>query len=479
MLIVSDLVLLVVATGLVVLAGCFAMIDAALSEVSPARVAEMTREYVRGAATLYAVAVDARRHISLLLMLRLICEVAATTVVTIVAVHTWGVGWASALATIVVMTVVSFVLIGVGPRTIGRQHGYGVALATAGLTRWLGRVLGPLSQMLILLGNALTPGRGYREGPFATQVELREIVDLAEKRGVVEHDEREMIHSVFELGSTIAREVMVPRTDVVWIERTKSPRQALALALRSGFSRIPVVGENVDDVVGVVYLKDLVRRTQNGGDAERNLRVGDVMRGADFVPESKPVDELLREMQARRTHMAIVIDEYGGTAGLVTIEDILEEIVGEITDEYDDERPPVEHLDGDGVRVTARLPVEDLGELFGVTLPADEVETVGGLLAQALGRVPIPGATAVVEGLELVAESVGGRRNRVDTVLVHRVAPVGDAGERPAESNGRGSGRPALPDRDTDTANDTADDTATAADTATVPTHEENQTADA
>jgi CBS domain containing-hemolysin-like protein len=324
------------------------------------------------------------------------------------------------------MTVVTFVVIGVAPRTLGRQHAYGIALATAGLTRWLGRVLGPLSQLLILLGNALTPGRGFREGPFATQAELREIVDLAEQRGVVEHDEREMLHSVFSLGSTIVREVMVPRTDVVFIERSKSVRQALALALRSGFSRIPVVGENVDDVVGVVYLKDIVRRTQGGGDAEKNLRVGDVMRGAEFVPESKPVDELLREMQARRIHMAIVIDEYGGTAGLVTIEDVLEEIVGEITDEYDVERPPVEHLDGGSVRVTARLPVEDLGELFGVTLPDDEVETVGGLLAQALGRVPIPGATAVVQGLELVAESVGGRRNRIDTVLVHRVRPPGE-----------------------------------------------------
>jgi CBS domain containing-hemolysin-like protein len=444
MLTMSDLVLLLVAVGLVVLAGCFAVVDAALSEVSPARVAEMAREDVRGAHALHAVALDARRHISLLLLLRLICEVAATTVVTIVAVDTWGVGWTAALVTIAAMTVVSFVFIGVGPRTLGRQHSYAVALATAGLTRWLGRLLGPLSQMLILLGNALTPGRGYREGPFATQVELREIVDLAEQRGVVEHDEREMIHSVFSLGSTIVREVMVPRTDVVWIERGKSVRQALALALRSGFSRIPVVGENVDDVVGVVYLKDLVRRTQGSGDADKNLKVGDVMRAAEFVPESKPVDELLREMQARRTHMAIVIDEYGGTAGLVTIEDVLEEIVGEITDEYDVERPPVEHLDDGRVRVTARLPVEDLGELFGVELPDDEVETVGGLLAQALGRVPIPGATAVVEGLELVAESAGGRRNRIDTVLVSRAGAARPGAGEAAE--GGADGRRTLPE---------------------------------
>jgi CBS domain containing-hemolysin-like protein len=232
-----------------------------------------------------------------------------------------------------------------------------------------------------------------------------------------------MIHSVFELGDTIAREVMVPRTDVVYIERNKSVRQAMALALRSGFSRIPVIGENVDDVVGVVYLKDLVRRSQGTHDPKNGPRVEELMRAATFVPESKPVDELLREMQAQRTHMAIVVDEYGGFAGLVTIEDILEEIVGEIADEHDaPERPPVEELPDGAYRVTARLPVEDLAELFDAELPEDDgVETVGGLLARALGRVPIEGSEAEVGGLKLVAESLGGRRNRIDTLLVCRV----------------------------------------------------------
>jgi len=225
------------------------------------------------------------------------------------------------------------------------------------------------------------------------------------------------------VGDTIAREVMVPRTELVWIERTKTVPQALALALRSGFSRIPVIGENIDDVVGVAYLKDLVRRAQDAERA-RETRVAEVMRSPVFVPESKQVDELLREMQAMRTHIAIVIDEYGGTAGLVTIEDILEEIVGEITDEYDDERPPIERIDSDTARVSARLAVEDLADLFDVDLPRrDDVETVSGLLAEALGRVPIAGSRAETHGLELVAESVGGRRNRIDTVLVRRLPP--------------------------------------------------------
>ena len=163
------------------------------------------------------------------------------------------------------------------------------------------------------------------------------------------------------------------------------------MALRSGFSRIPVVGENLDDIVGIVYLKDVARRAQDS-ERGRSTRVEDVMRPAVYVPESKPVDVLLREMQAMRSHMVIVIDEYGGTAGLATIEDILEEIVGEITDEYDNERPPVERLDADTARVTARLAVEDLSDVFDVFVPdRDDVETVGGLLAEALGRVPIPG----------------------------------------------------------------------------------------
>jgi CBS domain containing-hemolysin-like protein len=286
--------------------------------------------------------------------------------------------------------------------------------------RWLGRALNPLASLLILIGNAVTPGRGFREGPFATQVELRELVDLAEQRGVVESGERQMIHSVFALGDTIAREVMVPRTDMVWIEGTKTLRQALGLFLRSGFSRIPVIGENVDDVLGILYLKDVIRRIEGDFDGDEEVPVADVMRDATFVPESKPVDDLLSEMQAARTHLVVVVDEYGGTAGLVTIEDILEEIVGEITDEYDNERPPIEHLDDGAVRVAARVPVEDLSELFDVDLPTDEVETVGGLLAQALGRVPIPGAEATVDGLHMVAEGVVGRRNRIDTVLVRR-----------------------------------------------------------
>jgi CBS domain containing-hemolysin-like protein len=215
---------------------------------------------------------------------------------------------------------------------------------------------------------------------------------------------------------------MVPRTDMVFVERSKSVEQALSLALRSGFSRIPVTGESTDDVVGIAYLKDIVARSHANPGTAPTEQVAEVMRPATFVPDSKPVDELLRQMQQQRIHVAIVIDEYGGTAGLVTIEDILEEIVGEIADEYDTERPPVEWLAPGTARVTARLPVADLEELFRVTVQAEDVETVGGLLAHRLGRVPIAGSTATVAGLRLTAENLAGRRNKLGTVLIERVA---------------------------------------------------------
>ena len=418
-----DVQLIVYAVVLVFLAGLASMTDAALTTVSPARAAELAREGERGAAALTAVAGDVVRHLNLLLLLRLLCELTATTLVALVAVDTFGPGWRAALVTAGAMTLVSFVVVGVAPRTLGRQHAYAVGRATAPLVRGLGRALNPLASLLILIGNAVTPGRGFPEGPFGSQVELRELVDLAEQRGVVEHGERQMIHSVFALGDTIAREVMVPRTEMVWIEGAKTLQQALYLFLRSGFSRIPVIGESVDDVLGVLYLKDVIRRTQSGDAAADAMPVADLMREATFVPESKPVDDLLSEMQAARNHLVIVVDEYGGTAGLVTIEDILEEIVGEITDEYDKDEVEVEQLADGSVRVSSRFMVDDLEELCGVAIDDDDVDTLGGLMAKHLGRVPIPGSVVETHGLRFEAEGPAGRRNRIGSVLITPVEP--------------------------------------------------------
>jgi CBS domain containing-hemolysin-like protein len=409
---------------LIGLGGLFAGLDAAINTVSLARVHELVRDERPGARSLLKVMADRPRYINLVVLLRIVCEITATALLAVYFQQQlsvgWGLFWAAAI-----MVVTSFVVIGVGPRTLGRQHAYSISLATALPLQAVSWLLMPISRVLVLLGNALTPGRGFRNGPFASEIELREVVDLAQQRGVVAADERRMIESVFELGDTPAREVMVPRTEMIWIEGDKSPSQAMALAVRSGYSRIPVIGENVDDILGVVYLKDLVRHIFYSSDRGRGSTVAQVMRPAVFVPDSKPLDALLREMQRDRNHMALLVDEYGAIAGLVSIEDVLEEIVGEIADEYDQaETAPVEELGDKRFRVSARLPIEDVGELYGVEFDDDlDVDTVGGLLALELGRVPLPGAEVVSHGLRLQAE--GGRdhrgRVRIGTVLLSPV----------------------------------------------------------
>jgi CBS domain containing-hemolysin-like protein len=438
----GSVALVLLAIVLVPLAGLFTAADAALSTVSRARLVELEREDTPGATRLLAVVADRPRHVNLLVLLRLACEVTATVIVTLLVDRALSLGAALVVAA-GLMVVLTYVVVGVGPRTLGRQHAYAIALRVSGALQLIGTVLGPLSRLLILLGNAITPGKGFRQGPWSSEVELRELVDMAQQGGVVDAEERRMIQSVFELGDTIAREVMVPRTDIVWIERDKTARQAMSLAVRSGHSRIPVVGENVDDVLGVVYLKDLVQHSFTLRKKDPGAPVAELMRPAEFVPDAKRLDDLLREMQRGRNHMAVLVDEYGGVAGLVTIEDILEEIVGEIVDEYDtDERDPVEHLDDGSVRVSSRLSVEDLGELFGVELPAEDVESVGGLLGQALGRVPLPGSEVTAHGLVLRAE--GGAevrgRVRVSTVVVRRV-PAPETGHADVEAAGTVQGR--------------------------------------
>ena len=414
------------AVALIALGGVFAAIDAAIGTVSIARVHELIREDRPGAARLGRLMDDRPRYINLIVLLRITCETAATVLLVAFLYEDLGLKW-GLLAAAAIMVVVSFVAIGVGPRTLGRQHAYTIALGAALPLQAISVLLTPISRLLVLIGNALTPGRGFRNGPFASEIELREVVDLAQQSGVVADDERRMIQSVFDLGDTIAREVMVPRTEMVWIESDKTAGQATSLAVRSGHSRMPVVGDNVDDIIGVVYLKDLVQQTYSSTNGGIDTRVGEVMRPPVFVPDSKPLDALLREMQRDRNHMALLVDEYGAIAGLVTIEDVLEEIVGEIADEYDtDEVAPVEDLGEKSFRVSARLPLEDLAELYELELDDDlDVDTVGGLLAHELGRVPLPGAEVTWDALRLRAEGGADHRGRVrvGTVLVRPTEP--------------------------------------------------------
>mgnify|MGYP000514648475 CR=1 FL=1 len=425
----SELTPLIGAVLLINLGGLFAAIDAAISTVSIARVEELVRDERPGAVRLARVMRERPRYVNLVVLLRIACETAATVLMVDYLDALLSRGWALVSAA-AIMVVVSFVAIGVGPRTVGRQNAYSIALLTAFPLQVISVLLTPISRLLVLIGNALTPGRGFRNGPFASEIELLEVVDLAQQRGVVADDERRMIKSVFELGDTPAREIMVPRTEMVWIEDDKTAGQATSLAVRSGHSRIPVIGENVDDVVGVVYLKDLVQQTYYSSNDGRGTKVAELMRPAVFMPDSKPLDDLLSEMQRTHNHMTLLVDEYGAIAGIVTIEDVLEEIVGEIADEYDtDEVQPIEELGDKRFRVSARLSLEDLAELYGLEFDDDlDVDTVGGLIAHELGRVPLPGVEIQMsfpsqrdsQILRLRAE--GGRddrgRIRIGTVLV-------------------------------------------------------------
>jgi len=293
----------------------------------------------------------------------------------------------------------------------------------------LAKILGPVTVILIALGNALTPGKGFRKGPFSNEAELRDLVDQAHESGLVEESEHEMIHSVFELGDTMVRELMIPRTEMVWIEGDKNLRQGLSLFLRSGYSRIPVVGEDVDSIIGIAYIKDIVRRVHDHPKSETSENISEHLRQATFVPESKNAADLLRQMQREQIHLAIVIDEYGGTAGIITIEDILEEIVGEIADEYDDFGEEFERIDPGSARIASRMHIEDLAEELDISIEDagdGDIDTIGGYMAKLLGRVPIPGSAIEISGWRFTAERPAGRRHRITSILAEKVDQVSE-----------------------------------------------------
>ncbi len=411
----------------VVLACFLTSIESALQSFSKSRAEAHVKDGKRGAERLLQIMQDPAPYLNTALFLRVLTEISAVVLLGVVVFDHFSALWEQLLFTIGPMLVVSFVLIGVAARTLGRQKADQIALRSTGLISALTTVIGPIPQILIIIGNAITPGRGFTDGPFTSEAELREMVDMAEASDLIEAGERRMIHSVFELGDTIVKEVMVPRTEMVWVEKDKTLRQGLSLALRSGFSRIPVIGEDVDDVLGVLYLKDVIRRTCDNPNAQATENVASLMRAPIFCPDSKPVDELLKEMQLTRSHVVIVVDEFGGTAGLATIEDILEEIVGEIVDEFDEEIAPVVRLADGRFRVSSRLPVDELGELFGLRVDDDDVDTVLGLMAKELNKVPIAGSVVDWEGIELVAERASGRRHSIQTVVAGLIEDAGDS----------------------------------------------------
>jgi CBS domain containing-hemolysin-like protein len=401
-------------------AGFLAATESALTSISRVLIEEL--ESKRGGELLRKFSLQPAKYLNVILLVRKTCELTATVLLASILLRNYPSAQAMSL-TVLIMVIVSYVVVGVGPRTIGKQHPHTWARAGIGVAFFLAFILGPVTKLLIAIGNAITPGVGFRTGPFTNEAELRDLVDQAHERGLVESDEHEMIHSVFELGDTLVRELMVPRTDMVWIEKDKSLRQALSLALRSGFSRVPVIGESLDQIIGIAYVKDLARRTLDHHESETTERVEQHMRPATFVPESKIAADLLKEMQRDQIHLAIVVDEYGGTAGIITIEDILEEIVGEIADEFDDGVEAFTWISEGKARAKATLHIEDLADELGIEISEEDfedVDTIGGLMAQKLGRVPIAGSTITVGQYLITSERPVGRRRRISSVLIEK-----------------------------------------------------------
>jgi len=367
----------------------------------------------------------------------------------VVADHLFG-GLGVAVATAFEVVVV-FVFFEAAPKTWAIQHADRAALFAAPVVsaiigfppvRWL-------SGGLIALANAITPGRGLRRGPYVSEQELLAMADVAVEEEVIESEERALIHSIFEFGDTVVREVMKPRPDMVSVEGRDTVGDVIEVAIAAGYSRIPVYEQGIDDVVGIVYTKDLMRAEREG---KSGRPVREFVREARFVPETKRVAALMREMQDQKFHMAIVVDEYGGTAGVVTLEDLIEELVGEIVDEYDVEEPLVEPLPNGDLRVNARLPIDEANELLHAELPEGDWDTVGGLIFNLLGHVPHEGETVVCDGHRLTAEKVQGRRISRVRISTTGPAPSGVAHSRAARGSGERSdgrdGRNGRDDRD-------------------------------
>jgi putative hemolysin len=413
----TDWLILLLVVVLFLFSVVLAMAEMAFARMSRIRAIALEEEGRKGAARLARLLEHPERTINSLLLLVLVSQLTTASLLGILLERQFG---AFGVVVGLVLQIVLFFVVGeAAPKTYAIQHTDRAALALSGFL-WAVTNFPPLrfvSRSLISAANVLLPGKGIKDGPFVTEEDLRAMADVAADERAIEREERKLIHSIFEFGDTVVREVMQPRPDMVAIDADASVEEAIARAIEGGFSRLPAYEESTDDIVGLVYLKDLVRRARTGAGHD-TVRAS--LRPAVFVPEQKRVAELLREMQSKRFHMAIVVDEHGGTAGLVTMEDLLEEIVGEITDEYDVAEPGVEHLAGGALRVPGKLPIDELSEELDLELPDTEWDTVGGLVFNLLGHVPVPGETVAFEGLEFRTERVQGRRIR--SVLITRLA---------------------------------------------------------
>ena len=419
-----DIWLLAIALVLVLVAAVLAVAETAITRTSRSRAAALVDQERRGAPRLQRVVENLERDLNALYLAVNVIQVIQAALVGVLAGRLFGA--LGVAAGIVLNVVVLFTVAEAAPKTWALQHPDRAALMTAGLVEWIGRVMRWPAKGLIGVANILLPGKGLRRGPFVTEEEILALAEEAAEAAVIEESERELIESIIDFGDTVAREVMVPRPDIVAVDRTTSVSDTVELAIQRGFTRLPVYGEGADDVVGVTNVKDAVRTERAGrGDEE----VGEIMQPAYFVPETKAVSDLLAEMQAGSVHIAIVVDEYGGTAGLVTLEDLLEELVGEIYDEFDTDTHPLQKLPGGQVLVDASFNVGDLNEELDLDLPEDGWDSLGGLVFSMLGRVPVQGDIVEVDGVRMRVQRVDGRR----VARVRLTLPTGESVKRGAQ----------------------------------------------
>ena len=411
---------IVLALGALLSAG-----ESALLRFTRAAADDLVEEGRRGAARVRRLAEHRTRVLGALSVARVAVDMLAAVLITLAAsglVRAW---WQVLALALLANIILLGVVVGFSPRTYGRRNPAATLLALGGLLTWVDVLAAP-QRRLVSRTRRPESAPTDAETREAVNEDLREMIDEIGETDTIEDEDREMMRSVVELGQTLVREVMVPRTDMVTIDAHKPASAAMRLFIRSGYSRVPVIGEDADDVRGILYLKDVLRRLAAHPEHEA-LAVAGFARDAEYVPETKPADDLLREMQTGRFHMALAVDEYGGTAGLVTMEDLLEEVVGELTDEHDPELPEVVEVALGTYRVPARLALDELGELFDLEIDDDDVDTVGGLLTKAIGRVPLPGAAGDTQGVHLQAEEATGRRRQVSTILASRTpAPEED-----------------------------------------------------
>ena len=409
--------LVLLAVLAIICAAVLAAADVAYIAVSHSAIEEAVVEGKRGAAHAMTIIENMSTHMNVLTFVRHIYETCATLFIILAYDAVLDDPWKIGALGVLTASVAIFVIAGVPPRKIGHRRSTQVCLALSWIVRRQRQALGPIAGLLVWMGNMLTPSKVIREGPFFTEARLRDMVDRTE---TLDHAERDMLRGVFDLHQMRAHQAMVPRMDVVSVVRGTPLHKAMTLFLRSGFSRVPVIGEDIDDVIGVLYLKDIARLLHND-EKNTGARVEDCVRRVIFVPETKALDDLLGQMQLESTHVAVLVDEYGGTSGIITIEDIVEEIVGDIADEYDSSDEEIVEGEGGEYIVNTRTHISDVADFFNVRIEEDEVSTIGGLLAKDLGRVPIAGATTTRQGLQIIALPGQGRRHRITHVEIHRV----------------------------------------------------------